>query len=222
MDNLLAQIILAAQKKDIESWTNILFIVVLAVFYVIGSIIKAKASKREKDKEQPGRKPPELAPGAGQGPGPFQKTPYRRAQPLPGRTPESQPRPQVAKPQVARPQVQPPRRKIARPQPVAQRFAAEKPDIGLLNFQLPEPAKLSPAIPSLEPKLGKLPEFTSKTVSQLAAKHIGIPEETPVKYLSEILSDYADAGRLRGAILHYEILGKPLSLREPSAHIIGL
>ncbi len=211
MSSFLAQIIVAARNDGIESWTNILFIVVLAAFYVVGSIIKAKASKREQAKEQPGLKPAETTPAVG--PGPFQKTPYRRAQPLVHRTPKSQPRSQV----------QPPRRKITRPQPVAQRFVAKEPDIGLLSFQLPEPAKLSPAIPSLQPKLEKLPEFTSKAVNQLAAKHIGIPQETPQsKYLSEILSDYADAGRLRSAILHYEILGKPLSLRDPSAHIIGL
>jgi hypothetical protein len=209
MNSFLAQIILAARNDDIEGWTNILFIVVLAAFYVAGSIIKAKASKREQAKEQPGLKPTETTPAAG----PFQKTPYRRAQPLVHRTPKSQPRPQV----------QPQRRKIARPQPVAKKFVAEKPDIGLLSFELPEAAELSPAIPSLQPKLAKLPEFTSGAVKRLEAKHIGISEETPQgKYLSEILSDYADASRLRNAILHYEILGKPLSLRDPSAHIIGL
>ena len=46
-----------------------------------------------------------------------------------------------------------------------------------------------------------------------------IPQE---KYLSEILSDYENPENLRRAILHYEILGKPLSLREPGEHIIGL
>lgn len=209
MNSFLAQIILAARNDDIEGWTNILFIVVLAAFYVVGSIIKAKASKRDRDKEQPGLKPAETTLAAG----PFQKTPYRRAQPLVHRVPESQPRPQV----------QPPRRKIARPQPVAKKFVAEKPDIGLLSFELPEAAELSPAIPSLQPKLEKLPEFTSKAVNQLTAKHIGISEETPqAKYLSEILLDYDDPDKLRRAILHYEILGKPLSLRDPSAHIIGL
>jgi len=205
MVNFLAKIIPAARNNDIESWMNILFVVVLAVFYVVGNIIKAKASKREQPKEQP----PEVSPAAGQGPRPFQKTPYRGAQPLVRGTAEGQSGPQAAKPQIARPEVQPQRRKITRPQPVAKKFVAEKPDIGLLSFELPEPAKLT--------------EFTSGAVKKLAAKHIGISEETPQgKYLSEILSDYADAGRLRSAILHYEILGKPLSLREPSEHIIGL
>lgn len=34
------------------------------------------------------------------------------------------------------------------------------------------------------------------------------------EYLSELLKDYADPEELRRAILHYEILGKPLSLRD--------
>jgi hypothetical protein len=42
------------------------------------------------------------------------------------------------------------------------------------------------------------------------------------KYLSEVLLDYADPDELRMAILHYEILGMPLSLRGPSGQIIGL
>jgi hypothetical protein len=52
---------------------------------------------------------------------------------------------------------------------------------------------------------------------------VAAPAEIPrAKYLSEILSDYDDPEKLRRAILHYEILGKPLSLREPGEHIIGL
>jgi hypothetical protein len=52
---------------------------------------------------------------------------------------------------------------------------------------------------------------------------VAAPAEIPrAKYLSEILSDYENPESLRRAILHYEILGKPLSLRDPSEHIIGL
>jgi hypothetical protein len=44
-----------------------------------------------------------------------------------------------------------------------------------------------------------------------------MPAEMPqTKYLSEILSDYEDPEKLRRAILHYEILGKPMSLRKPT------
>jgi len=179
MVNLLAQPILAA--RDLEGWTNILFIVGLAAFYIIGSIIKIKTSKK-KEQEQPGRKPPEPTPVGGP-PRPLQKTPYQQARRPVGPTPKSQPRPQVAKPQA-----QPPRRKITRPQPVGRKLPAKKAEqaIGLEAIEPLEALKLSP------------------------------------RYLSEILSDYDDPEKLRRAILHYEILGKPMALRDPSGHIIGL
>jgi hypothetical protein len=40
-------------------------------------------------------------------------------------------------------------------------------------------------------------------------------------YLSEVLADYENSEELKRAILHYEILGKPLALRDPSRVIIG-
>jgi len=68
------------------------------------------------------------------------------------------------------------------------------------------------AMPQVQPRLEELPELTP-AASLLRSKTAGaeIPQE---KYLSEILSDYDNSERLRRAILHYEILGKPLSLRE--------
>jgi hypothetical protein len=87
--------------------------------------------------------------------------------------------------------------------------------------------------------LEELPEFTAEMVLAIPATvkknvrlssveapevmRVDMPTEIPrAKYLSEILSDYDDTEKLRRAILHYEILGKPLSLRDPSEHIIGL
>jgi hypothetical protein len=103
--------------------------------------------------------------------------------------------------------------------------------------------------PQVQPKLEELPEFTAEMALAIPAtvkkdvrlSSVEAPEvmrvamplvtaeravvgaEMPqTKYLSEILSDYEDPEKLRRAILHYEILGKPLSLREPGEHIIGL
>ena len=62
-----------------------------------------------------------------------------------------------------------------------------------------------------------------KKFQQFITAEVAVPAEIPqAKYLSEILSDYDDPEKLRRAILHYEILGKPISLREPAEHIIGL
>jgi hypothetical protein len=222
MNNLLAQQILAARDKDFESWTNILFIVVIGIFWVVGGILKAKANKsKQQEQEQPGRKPPEPTPVGGP-PRPFQKTPFRQAQRPVGRTPKSQPRPQ---------QVQPSRRKIVRPQPAGRKPSIKTEEaIELPTLEALETPKVSLPGPQLQADLEELPEFTVETVEKdirlssveaLGAKPSGTVVETPqAKYLSEILLDYDDPEKLRRAILHYEILGKPLSLRGPSEHII--
>jgi hypothetical protein len=78
-------------------------------------------------------------------------------------------------------------------------------------------------LPELDTKIEELPQFTREAVKELGGRHGDIPAEMPgADYLPEILSDYADPDELRRAILHYEILGRPLSLRDPSGRIIGL
>lgn len=196
MENLLAQQILAARNSDSEDtgWMQMLVFIVLAVFYVVGSILKARANKLEKEKperQKPGRKLPKTTPEI---PKFLQKILYPQEQPV-GRTPEER---------QPRPQVRPPRRKIARPQPVGQR--------------LPTKAEQAIEFPALEPL-----EVSKVVPPKPKDKRAGIPAETPqAEFLSEPLLDYEDPEKLRRAILHYEILGKPLSLRGPSEHIIGL
>lgn len=51
-------------------------------------------------------------------------------------------------------------------------------------------------------------------------KDVLMPSEIPVPvYLDDILPDFSDPQNVRKAILHYEILGKPLSLRESPENI---
>jgi hypothetical protein len=65
-------------------------------------------------------------------------------------------------------------------------------------------------------------ELAARTGSEMETIGVPIPSEIPVPaYLAEILSDYADPEKIRKVILHYEILGKPLSLRESPENIIG-
>ncbi len=196
---------------------NILFIVGLAIFWVIGGILKARANKKQEGEEQLTRKPG-LAPSDRAGvakPRAIEKTPYEQVQRPPARPPYRR------EPQ---PQIEPPRRKIVRPQPAAQMFAAEKEQaIPAETVELLEEPGLPQPAPQVQPDLGELPEFTSKTVKGLGDMGAAIPAETArAKYLAEILLDYSDPDDLKRAILHYEILGRPLSLRDPSQHIIGL
>ena len=70
------------------------------------------------------------------------------------------------------------------------------------------------AIPAIVKKDVRL-----SSVEALEGMRVAMPTEIPrAKYLSEILSDYEDPEKLRRAILHYEILGKPLSLRDSQGY----
>ena len=212
MNDFLAQIILAARNGDREgtNWMQMLVFVILAVFYVLGSILKSKTNKpKEEDQERPSRKAGIKPAESARAPKTLQKTPYRQVQRPVGRTISRQPRPQVSATGRAR-------REVKRPQPVVQKVAPKKEQaIGLEHIELPEISELSLPSPQLQPKFEELPKLEDKGV--------GIPAETPyAKHVTEPLLDYDDPDKLRRAILHYEILGKPLSLRGPGEQIIGL
>jgi len=247
MNELLAQIILAARRRDTESWMNILVIVVIAVVYGLGTILKAKAKKPpEKEEEEPlSRKPGSKLKEVAER---FQKElselsrergyePPRRAEGLKKETFQRARRPAgpaAPGPRPYRPGVQQPRPKVAAAPRAVEKFAAEaerprrlqtikplaEPKLGIPTPQLkPELQEL----PEFETKIEELPELTSKAIKGLETRRGVIPAEmAEVEHLPEILSDYADPEELRRAILHYEILGRPLSLRDPSGRIIGL
>jgi hypothetical protein len=52
MIKLSAQIILAARSDDVEGWMNVLVVVLLAVFWAIWGVLKARAKKNEAEKEE--------------------------------------------------------------------------------------------------------------------------------------------------------------------------
>jgi hypothetical protein len=103
-------------------------------------------------------------------------------------------------------------RRLARPTPRSQpRPQVAKPQVQPRLEELPEfTAEMALAIPPTVKKDVRLSSVEAPEVMRVAMP-VEIPQE---KYLSEILSDYDDTEKLRRAILHYEILGKPLSLRE--------
>ena len=211
MNELLSQIILAARRRGTESWMQILVFVFIAVIYALGSIAKARANKIEQEDDKksslkPGRKPPERKRGV-------QKQPLQqRRRPVV---------PLARKPY--KPQVQFPSRKVARPQPAVQKPIAKKErPTPVKTIEMPEFAELRLPSPQVEPVIQELPELTSETLKKLEKKHVAAPVETPqIKYVGEPLLDYADTDELKRAILHYEILGKPLSLRDQSERVIG-
>jgi len=229
MNVLLAQFILLARGKDVEGWMDILVIVLVAAVYGLGTILKAKKGKKvqEQTEEQQKRKP-QRKPEGGRGVlEQFVREIQRAVEPTQER--ESRPAVRPAPKQVARPQ----------PAPVVRKYAAEakqvsrpkritppaKPKRPGLELSIPAP-QVRPdfeELPELQTGIEALPEFTSKAIEGLVGKREDMAAEVPEsKYLSEVLLDYADPDELRMAILHYEILGRPLSLRGPSGQIIGL
>lgn len=184
MNHWLGQQILAAGDGN-GGWTEILFFLVVVVFYAVGGIIKAatKAASKKQDEQVP-RKPARKPAAGGADARPKHKQ-WHPERPKPKPAPVSQPRPAAAKPQV-----RPPSRKVVRSQPAARRKQPVKTK-KTIKFSAFEP----------QPEFGKASELTATEIPQ-------------TEYLLEILSDYEDPEKLRRAILHYEILGKPVSLRE--------
>jgi hypothetical protein len=203
MNCFLAQIILAA--RDTGEWMNILFFVAIAAFYAIGSVLKAKANKSAKQKQakrQPGVKPAERAP-------------LRQA------VKKTPPPATVKKPAYP----QPPHRPVARPRPVMRKPVPRKPAAAAKAAKPPGMAEAVPAVPSMQSELEGLRELPKKTVGQMDIGRLGLAaekkEKEPVIYEEPLLA-LDDPDALRRAILYYEIIGKPVSMRRQGEHLIGL
>ena len=200
----LGEILLGARNRGAQGWMQILVFVFLAVVYALGSILKARSDKVEQEKLH-GRKPPPIPPERGRE---LQKQPLREA----GRPIERAERTEY------RPQVQPAPRKVMRPTPAAEEQRTLRQPLKAL--EVPE---FSFESRQLETGIEELPDYTSKTRQRLKAERLGLAAKAPkVEDVSEPVLDYADMDALRRAILHYEIIGRPLSLRDPSERIIGM
>lgn len=233
--------ILVAQGEDVGKWTNILFVIVLAVIWVVGSIVKARAKKPEGEEEKegqlsrkPGGKLREVAERIerelSQLSGDRADTPPERTT-GPQREPSRQPGHAQVRPTSPAPRTrygpQAPRRPrpVAGPQLAARKPSARQRPMPTAAFGLPEEAKVSPEMPKVPTRIEELPEYITEPVQALKDKYAHISAEKPAveSPLQALLDlDYADPEELRRAILHYEILGKPLSLREPGGRVIGL
>jgi len=229
MKELLAQVIFAAQGRDPNGWMNILVIVIVAVVYALGAILKATKGKKllGQGEEEQGRKPARKPEGGRGVLEQFVREIRGLAEPTQDR--ESRSPAQPAPKKVARPQPAAAVRKYAaeakpppRPKPITPPVKPERPGLEL-SIPAPQVQPEFEEIPELGTSIQALPDFTSKSVEELVGKGVDMPAEfVESRYLSEVLAYFTDPEDLRMAILHYEILGRPLSLRDPSGQIIGL
>lgn len=212
MSNFLAQTIVAA-SDDAQKWMNVMFVVVLALFWLVGGILKARANKRgtqnEQSPQRPARRPPVHSAEA-------REQMLSRLQRPAGSVQGRQ--------QQALPTARKPRMKFADLQAAVRKLAVEAEQAAQVKT-----GKSDPELEAIltEPKINiekvELAEPINKTVKGLQDTKPSEAAQTPEsEYLSELLTDYADPDDLRRAILHYETLGKPLSLRDRSEDGIGL
>jgi len=191
MNVLLVQIILA-RNYDVENWMNILFVVIIGVFWALGSILKARARNVKEESEEPqsdrpARKQPLISTD-------LKKEFFKQLGFSHPADPDSS--------RQYRRQIEQLRRKITRPQPTSLSIGTEKKLI---------------SVPSEEDRS----KLTSEPAIELKDKETATNRETPgAAFVFESLLDFTDTDDLRRAILHYEIFGKPLSLRNPGEHII--
>jgi len=86
----------------------------------------------------------------------------------------------------------------------------------------PAEPELSPVTSGLGAEPQAVPEPVNKPIQELQDYRPSAAEKPGPEFSPAFLPAYDDPEQLRRAILHYEILGKPLSLRGPGEHIIGL
>jgi len=186
---------------------QVLVIVAMVIIYGISAIVKSRANKAEEEKEKQQQQKGVAGPG-------------KRVRPE---------------------EVQPQRVKAIRPQPipVAKRVEVKREKaVGEAKADYVKTQELSQPKRRIAPKIGKLLEFTSmametveeivsetaeelpevtgKTVRKLEKKYAVVPKQKArLEKVEKPLIDFTERNILRSAILHYEILGKPLALREP-------
>jgi len=216
-------------QGDAEEWMNILFIVAVAVFWAIGGLIKAAGAKKnapQKGGQAPRRRQPT-----------WQERLARKAEEMmqaaEGRVRASQqqgePSHQEDASSADRPKQgrvimrarrggepvlvyerhdvsQPPQRRSPRPVREHRRHRED------VSRRRPRPIEPESPVTSATDRPG--PEISSPSPPIQSRPQ---PVSEPVA--SPYLIDYADIDALKRAILHYEILGKPVSLRDPSQQV---
>ena len=173
-----------AQGDGLGEWANILIVIVMALFWVVGGL--AKSLTRNKGQRQ-GGKPPSKRP-----------SPPAQGQ-----------RRQTWLQQVARKAEELQKAAAQRMQEI-ERQAQGKPGPGSKRPQTPArsvPAGARAARTEAPSHGPKSPPPVTEPVPFYDAK------PKPVSAMAQV--DLSDPDALRTAILHYEILGKPLAMRDP-------
>lgn len=218
---------LLAQADDAEEWVNILFIVVVAVFWAIGGIIKAAGAGRTAQQRQKKKRPAgkdaskretwlqQLARKAEQ----IQRAVENQSKPQARRAHQPQREAKPSKPPAGRVTVRssPGGRSVLVYERQARSAAAQRQDqqarkrrerASRGRVRPPKPRERSALA---QPETLEVPSTTTEPLPRPSASLQAVPAVAS----SVPLVDYSDPDALKRAILHYEILGKPLAFRDP-------
>ena len=239
MGFLLSQLGLLAQRgRDTNEWVNVLFVVVVAVLYAVGALIKgagAKAQKRE-GQGQPAQRQREtwlqrLARKAEEMQRAAEARTKQAATGMRRLTAEAREQ-QAKSPRAATPPTSPPQGPLTtRPGRGGQSIlvyeqgtpesTSERQQRAAHLRRAREPAAEQKRPRQLQPAAGpKRPE--EPAAIEPIAKPVHDMELEPTTVPALLIIDYTDPDAMKKAILHYEIIGKPLALRDPFQRIAGL
>jgi hypothetical protein len=214
MNFILSQIFIA-QNDELEKYMNIFFLVIVAAFWVISGLVKAKSEHAKKQKK---RQPPRDT-TANSSPSNKDKGELILEKILGSFIPNSTEQQRSVKQQTTK---TPPRFQETRPRPASKslpdKYTTRQKISNKRKQKLSMQKKsLKPKfdeITQIEPDIEKIPEFTVDEVKNINTSYSqkaipGIPA-------SQYLPDFSDSDSLKKAILYYEVLGRPLSLRDSS------
>jgi hypothetical protein len=223
MNCFLVQTIVLARGSDLEGWMDILVLVVIAVVYGLGALFKAKSKKTEENTRPQQLQKPQSQPSKG-GRGLFEQffMEVKQAANEAKKGVEMRPSNQKVPP------------KTPHSQAVVQKYSTTIRQESPIQSKIPT-AKLQSSKPTgkvqsdfeksviFDKGVQALPEISTNVDGLRAKKKKVTPANiSQTMHLSEVLADYEDPEELKKAILHYEILGRPLALRDSSRDVIGL
>ena len=194
--NNLHQIIIAARNDGVEGWTQLLVFVLLAVFWTVSGILKARSNKLKQQKKGETVRPA--------GPGMAYARPAVQVKP---------PQRRVSRPKP-----------VQAPLPVVPESVAAAPRAETAQ-QMYQQVPSAIAQPDLTKPIEETIKSVTQPFAALKAIPTGLTER-PVAAVATPLFErqfnLADPFEVRRAIILSEVLGRPTSLRGPGHGVIGL
>jgi hypothetical protein len=211
MMEIAATILLARNDEPGNGgWIQLVIFVILGLVYALGGLAKMKANKaaedEDKTKEEPKRRPrykplDDIFPSRQAGAKSTAAPSVPRTTPRPARETRSPAEMPIRRERIQAARIPQVKKRPARP-------TVKKPTLSATKKPMSPMSSLETTVPS---KLGKLEKLGIDFSRGL--------KEGEQELAGRVVLDYENPYALREAIVHYEILGKPLCLRGPGQHM---